>query len=104
MHAGELTLMGITSVGPSEIKNELTICKVRAQVRWNVPEELQELFRVKEIVGLHLPKGLEPGQSGEAVCVFIRQGWFWKLNSAESSWGGKWNLPLQARTWMDLVI
>jgi hypothetical protein len=104
LHSGELELTGVASVGPLETQNELGLCKVRARVRWNAPEELREILRVKEIVGLRLPKGLQPGQSGDLLCSFAQDGWRWRLVSAESPWGGSWNIPLRNRTWLDLVF
>jgi hypothetical protein len=104
LHSGEVMLVTIKRVDPLEIKDNETLCKVRCQVRWNLPEELQELFRVREIVGLHLPGTLGPGQGAETTCVFSRHGWQWELVSAESPWGGKLKESPRIKGWMDWVF
>jgi hypothetical protein len=104
MDPGGLELVGVTQVGPAETKESLTICRVRVEVRWKVPDDLQEILRVREIVGLRLPKNLTPGQSGESLCTFTQDGWRWRLVSAESPWGGKWDVPLRTLNWMDLIF
>jgi hypothetical protein len=96
LHAGELTLVEVTGVSPAETKDGITTCVVRARVRWDVPPNLQELIRVREIVALRFPKGPLPGQIAEMTCAFTRKGWAWELVSAESPWGGR--LPASAQS------
>lgn len=92
LHAGALTLVDVTEVSLIDTKAGVPSCKVRARVRWDFPEDLQELLRVKEIVALRLVKGLTPGQAAEMTCTFTRKGWSWELLTADTAWGGK--LPL----------
>ena len=96
LHAGELTLVAVTRVTPPYSKGGVTTCVVRAKVRWNFPESLQELQRVREIVAVRFQKGLAPGQVAEMTCTFTRTGWRWELVAAESSWGEK--LPVTGRS------
>jgi hypothetical protein len=89
LHAGELVLAEVAGVGAPEVKDGVTRCTVRLRVRWDVPEALQELFRVKEIVGLRMPRGLVPGQAEAWTCVLVRRGWDWTPLQAETKRGAK---------------
>lgn len=104
LHVGELTLVDVTSVTPPDAKNGVTTCAVRVKVRWDFPEDLQELQRVKEIVALRFAKGPAPGQVVEMTCTFTRKGWRWELVSAESPWGGKLPVTGQSPGLMDWLF
>lgn len=104
LRAGELDLVDIVKVSPVRMENGQRLCQVTCTVRWALPEDLQELLRVKDIVELKLPKGLGPGQSGRIVCTFAQQGWQWELASAESPWGGTLEPMPRARTWADWLF
>jgi len=94
LDGGELVLGEVRIVEAQPAEAGRSGCRVRVAVRWELPEELQELLRVREIVGLRLPKGPGPGQTGELTCVLARRGWRWELVSADSPWEGK--LPVGA--------
>lgn len=96
LQAGELGLVAVTHVSPAEVRGGLATCTARAKVRWEVPAASQEILRVREIVGLRLPKGLLPGQAAEMTCTFARRGLRWELTSAEFPWAGR--LPLAKRS------
>ncbi len=104
LRSGELRLVDITRVGPAEIQEGATVCTVSCRVRWDFPQELQEMLRVKEIVELRLPKGLGPGQTGEVACTFKQVGWRWELSSVDSPWGGKLDLKAEPRGWFDWLF
>ena len=104
LHAGELNLVGVTGVTPPESMDGVTTCAVRVKVRWDVPENLQELQRVQEIVALRWPKGLAPGQVGEMTCTFTRKGWRWELVAADSPWGGQLPVTGQHRGPLDWLF
>lgn len=104
LHAGELTLVDVTRVTRTEIRDGVTTCAVRAKVRWDFPENLRELHRVREIVDLRFVKGLTPGQVTEMTCTFTRKGWRWELVSAESPWGGKLAVLGQSRSLLDCLF
>lgn len=97
LRTGQLVLVGVSRVSPVETAGGEALCRIRADVRWDVPEGLQELVRVKEIVQLRLPKGLAPGQTVPITCVFARRGWRWELVSAQSPWGGELKVPARPR-------
>jgi hypothetical protein len=101
LHSGRLSLVDIVHVGPAESQGEKAVCTVLCKVRWDFPDDLQELLRVRQIVELRLPKGLEPGQTGEIACTFTRTGWRWELLSMESPWGGKLDVKAQSPGWFD---
>lgn len=104
LRAGVLSLVELTQVGAAEVKDGQTTCVVKCRVRWDLPEDLQELLRVKEIVELRLPKGLGPGQTGEIACTFRRDGWRWELVSITSPWGGDLDLKAQPKGWFDWLF
>jgi hypothetical protein len=87
LHGGKLNLVEVVGVAPPPAKGGEPACRLRVKVRWDFPEDLQELLRVQEIVGLRFPKGPAPGQSAEMACTFVRKGWRWELVSLESTWG-----------------
>ena len=104
LHAGELALVEVTGVSPVETRDGATVCSVRAKVRWDVPADLKEILRAREIVGLRFSRGLMPGQAAETTCRFARKGWKWELVSAESPWGGKLPLAAQSPGPMDWIF
>lgn len=89
LRSGALILV---EAAPVAAKADAAACLVQARIRWDFPEELQELHRVKAIIDLRMPKGLSPGQVGEVACSFTRKGWRWELVSATSSWDGRLTL------------
>ena len=104
LKAGELTLVDVIRVTPPVSKAGVTTSVVRVKVRWDFPETLQELRRVKEIVALRFTKGLAPGQVAELNCTFIRSGWRWELVAAESPWGGKWPVTGQSQSLLEYLF
>jgi len=79
-------------------------CRIRIGVRWELPEELQELYRVREIVALRMPKGPAPGQTAEFACAFVREGWRWEVSSAQSPWGERLNAKATRRGPLDRLL
>ena len=104
LRAGELALVEVSGVSPVETRDGATVCSVRAKVRWDVPADLKEILRAREIVGLRFSRGLMPGQVAETTCRFARKGWKWELVSAESPWGGKLPLAAQSPGPMDWIF
>lgn len=104
LRSGVLTLVDLARVGGAELKDGQTTCTMTCRVRWDLPEDLQELLRVREIVELRLPKGLGPGQTGEIICTFRRNGWRWELVTLTSPWGGNLDLKAQPKGRFDWLF
>ncbi|HWQ08981.1 MAG TPA: hypothetical protein VN436_07735 [Holophaga sp.] len=104
LRSGTLALVEVVHVSPSVPKGDATVCQVRARVRWEAPAGLEELFRVREIVGLRAAKGLLPGQSAELVCTFTQKGWRWELTSVQAPWAGELPLATPGLDPVDLVF
>jgi hypothetical protein len=104
LRAGELTLAEVTNVSPLNTKEGVTTCTVRTKVRWDFPDELQELQRVKEIVALRFAKGIMPGQVAEMTCTFTQKGWHWELVSVEPPWGERLPVRTQSPNLMDWIF
>ena len=93
LHSGGLVVEEILSVGPAQLQGASQRCQVRIRVRWAFPEALQELYRVRELVDLKLPKDFLPGQSTLVTCTFVQRGWNWELIQIEPALSAKTTLP-----------
>ena len=86
---GKMVVVALEEVGaPTMVSGDMQ-CRVRVRSRWEFPEEASEIYRVRDIVGLKLSKGLEPGQSSVATFTFLRRGWTWEFVRCEAPWIGK---------------
>jgi len=93
LYSGSVTIDEVLSVGPAQHQGEVICCQVRLRVRWAFPEALQELYRVRELVGLKLPKTLLPGQSSIITCTLMQKQWNWELVNIQPALSGQIKLP-----------
>jgi len=94
LNSGQLVLEEVIAVGPAVKQNGVSRCLVKLRVRWQFPDALHELYRVREHVDLKLPKSFLPGQPIEMVCTFQQRGWGWELVKLEPEVNRRTKLPL----------
>jgi hypothetical protein len=88
LHAGQIELVDILEIGPIREENGTSRCEAKYRIQWKFPDALQEIYRVRAIVGIHIPKEQpvqSPGQSRILQCTFVAQGLEWTIEDAETS-------------------
>jgi hypothetical protein len=93
LHSGTMTVEEVLSVGSAQLQGASQRCQVRIRVRWVFPEALQELYRVRELVDLRMPKDFLPGQSTIVTCTFVQRDWTWELATIEPALSAKVAMP-----------
>jgi hypothetical protein len=94
LYSGSFVPEEILSVGPAQTQGSTTRCQVKIRARWVFPEILQELYRVRDLVGLKLPKTWLPGQSVVVTCTFMQRGWDWDLVAVDPELIGRIERPM----------
>lgn len=80
---GHLTLTDVQEVTPARDYNGPSMCQVDYRVRWELPQDQAEPFRVQALVGLRLPPGLRmPGQELAQQVTLERTALGWRVQEA----------------------
>jgi len=93
LKAGSLVVEDVISVGPMERGGEAQYCKVQLRMRWMLPEALNEIYRVREILGLRMANDLLPGQSRIVTCRFFLHDGLWEFVSIDPKLPGRDRIP-----------
>jgi hypothetical protein len=89
LKAGAVVVEEAVSVGPLQLDKEGPRCDVQLRMRWVLPESLNEIYRVRDILDLKLPANLLPGQSRMVSCRFVQRKGLWELVSLDPELTGR---------------
>ncbi|HJV23243.1 MAG TPA: hypothetical protein VJ570_11125 [Holophagaceae bacterium] len=104
---GRLVLARVGEASPSRDYNGPELCQVDYWVAWQVEDEVRELLRVGQLVGLRRPEGLSveaPGGEADQQLTLERSGFGWRVWKPETLQGATPGRPSRSRAWMTFFL
>jgi hypothetical protein len=104
--AGRLVFVDVLDVTPAKDDNGSVMCRVGYRVRWDFDETARDLFAKRQLINLHLPKGLgssTPGQELAKQVTLERVAWWgpqWILQDAAQWQASEPGRPSEGLAWL----